>query len=109
MKGIVVKKKPVAVATKPTQSAKKPMTIGEKDDADLAARAENKREAEDEDTAVEKKQKVDSTWQDQVWKLNVVLVCLVMYLHIPSHHNSFQFFNQQQRNLGQGQKHRDGD
>jgi hypothetical protein len=62
MKGIVVKKKPAAVASvKPVESAKKPMTIGEKDDADLAARAANKREAEEEDVSAGKKQKVDST------------------------------------------------
>ena len=62
MKGIVVKKKPASAAsTKPVQPAKKPMTIGEKDDADLAARAGNKREAEDEEVSTDKKQKVDST------------------------------------------------
>jgi hypothetical protein len=60
MKGIVVKKKPAAAAsTKPVESAKKPMTIGEKDDADLAARAANKRDAEEDDVVVGKKQKVD--------------------------------------------------
>jgi hypothetical protein len=62
MKGIVVKKKPAtAASTKPVESAKKPMTIGEKDDADLAARVANKREAEEEDVSAGKKQKVDST------------------------------------------------
>jgi hypothetical protein len=63
MKGVVVKKKPAAAAVpKPVQPAKKPMTIGEKDDADLAARAESKkREAEGDEKEGEKKQKVDST------------------------------------------------
>jgi hypothetical protein len=63
MKGVVVKKKPAAAPVKPVQPAKKPMTIGEKDDADLAARAGNKREAEEdkEDEGAEKKQKVGST------------------------------------------------
>jgi len=62
MKGVVVKKKPAATAPpKPAQSAKKPMTIGEKDDADLAARAESKkRDAEGDEKEGEKKQKVDA-------------------------------------------------
>jgi hypothetical protein len=62
MKGVVVKKKPAAAAPpKPAQSAKKPMTIGEKDDADLAARAESKkRDAEDDEKEGEKKQKIGS-------------------------------------------------
>jgi hypothetical protein len=63
MKGVVVKKKAAPAATpKPAQSANKPMTIGEKDDADLAARAESKkRDAEGDVKEGEKKQKVDST------------------------------------------------
>jgi hypothetical protein len=64
MKGVVVKKKAVPTpAPKPAQSAKKPMTIGEKDDADLAARAESgkKRDAEGDEKEGEKKQKLDST------------------------------------------------
>lgn len=63
MKGVVVKKKVAPAATpKPAQSVNKPMTIGEKDDADLAARAESKkRDAEGDVKEGEKKQKVDST------------------------------------------------
>ena len=63
MKGVVVKKKPTpAPIAKPAQPAKKPMTIGEKDDADLAARAESgrKRDAEGEDKEGEKKQRLES-------------------------------------------------
>jgi len=62
MKGVVVKKKSAAAPPpKPAQPAKKPMTIGEKDDADLAARAESKkRDAEGDEKEGEKKQKVDT-------------------------------------------------
>jgi hypothetical protein len=67
MKGVVVKKKPAAAAAPKTTPANKPTTIGEKDDADLAARTGTKREAEvdadadggQQESTVEKKQKID--------------------------------------------------
>lgn len=63
MKGVVVKKKPAATPAPKTATASKPMTIGEKDDADLAARAGTKREADDtkDESANDKKQKVQQS------------------------------------------------
>jgi hypothetical protein len=60
MKGVVVKKKPAVASVSKTATVSKPTTIGEKDDADLAARASTKREAEDakDDPASDKKQKM---------------------------------------------------